>query len=397
MPEPYRIAVVTGGRADYGLLRPLWLKLKADVAFEPTMIATGAHLMKEQGHTLEVLKNEGTDPLLTVDMRIEGDRPAQLGSACGRALDGFSSLFEAHYFDLLVILGDRFEMLSVAMAAMLNRLPIAHIHGGEATFGLIDDAVRHSLTKMAALHFVSHADYANRVIQMGEQPDRVFNVGAIGLDNIADMALLSRQTLSEQTDLDWSKPTILLTYHPVTLNDQASAYGEMKTILQAVQHSGMQTLITMPNMDAGGGKVYQAILDMQQETPEQFRLIKSLGQQRYLSAMYHCAVVLGNSSSGIIESASFKKPVVDIGTRQQGRVTGKNVLRVACDCLAIEQAIETARSDAFNRTLSGLRNPYGEGKTAEKMIQQLKSLPLNDQAWLLKKGFYDWPKERGER
>ena len=396
MPEPYRIAVVTGGRADYGLLRPLWLKLKADVAFEPTMIATGAHLLKEQGHTLAVLKNEGIDPLLTVDMQIEGDRPAQLGSACGCALDGFSSLFEAHPFDLLVILGDRFEMLSVAMAAMLNRLPIAHIHGGEATFGLIDDAVRHSLTKMAALHFVSHADYANRVIQMGEQPDRVFNVGAIGLDNIADMTLLSRQTLSEQTDLDWSKPTILLTYHPVTLHDQSSAYDEMKTVLQAVQHSGMQTLITMPNMDAGGGKVYQAILDRQQESPEQFRLIKSLGQQRYLSAMHHCALVLGNSSSGIIEAASFKKPVVDIGSRQQGRVTGKNVLHVACECAAIEQAIETARSAAFNSALSGMHNPYGEGKTAEKILWQLKTLPLNDQAWLLQKGFYDWPKERGK-
>lgn len=395
MPKAYRIALVTSGRADYGLLKPLWLALKADENFEPTMIATGAHLVKEQGDTLAVLQSEGIEPLQQIDMQFEGDHPAELGAACGRGLQGFSELFQQEAFDLLVILGDRFEMLSVAMAAMLNRLPIAHLHGGEATFGLIDDAVRHSLTKMAALHFVSHPDYARRVMQMGEQPERVFTVGAIGLDNIQQITLLSKQELAERTALDWAKPTILLTYHPVTLNDPTLSYQEMTSVLNAVKQSGLQTLITMPNIDAGGGQVYQAILDIQQQAPQQFHLVKSLGQQGYLSAMQHCALVLGNSSSGIIEAASFKKPVVNIGERQRGRVTAHNVVHVECEQQAILQAIETASSGSFQQSLADLRNPYGEGQTAQKIVQHLKSLPLNDQAWLLKKGFYDWPKQEG--
>lgn len=392
MRSAYRIALVTSGRADYGLLKPLWLALKADDGFEPTMIATGAHLVREQGYTLEILRAEGIEPLLHIDMQLEGDRPAQLGAASARGLRGFSELFQREAFDLLVILGDRFEMLSVAMAAMLNRLPMAHIHGGEATFGVIDDAVRHSLTKMAALHFVSHADYARRVLQMGEQPERIFVVGALGLDNIHQVNLLSKQELAERTCLDWSRPTILLTYHPVTLNNPTLAYQEMISVLSAVKQSGLQTLITMPNIDAGSSRVYQAILEMQQKAPQQFRLIKSLGQQCYLSAMKHCALLLGNSSSGIIEAASFKKPVVNIGERQKGRVTARNVLHVACEQAAILRAIETAISPSFQRSLDDLRNPYGTGQTAGKIVKHLKSLPLDDREWLLKKGFYDWPK-----
>ncbi|WP_192893968.1 UDP-N-acetylglucosamine 2-epimerase [Hydrogenovibrio thermophilus] len=389
MSDINRIALVTSGRADYGLLKPLWQKLQADALFAPTMIATGSHLVAEQGETISVLKADGIEPLLEVDMALQGDQPSQLAEASGQALARFGRLFEQHDFDLVVILGDRFEMLAVAMAAMLNRLPIAHLHGGEATFGLIDDAVRHSLTKMSALHFVSHDDYARRVIQMGEQPSRVFNVGAIGLDNIVELPLLSSTALQDETGVDWTISTVLMTYHPVTLNDASAAAQEMEVVLDAVIASGLQTVITMPNIDAGGEAMYQVIVAAQQAHPEQLHLVKSLGQLRYLSAMQHCAMVLGNSSSGIIEAASFQKPVVNIGERQLGRVTGANVLHVDCQTEAILQAIETALSDAFVCLLAGVKNPYGNGHTAEKIVGHLKTLSLQDRSALLKKGFHD--------
>ncbi|BBP45521.1 UDP-N-acetyl glucosamine 2-epimerase [Thiosulfatimonas sediminis] len=391
MPKPYRIALVTSGRADYGLLKPLWLALEADAEFSPSMIATGSHLVAEQGNTLDFLKNEGITPLYTVDMKISGDSAAALGAASGLGLACFAEFFERHDFDLLVILGDRVEMLAVATAALLNRLPIAHIHGGEATFGMLDDAVRHSLTKLSALHFVAHPVYARRVIQMGEAPQRVFTVGAIGLDNVTQIPRLSVSELSQRTGMDWSKPTILLTYHPVTLNAPSLAYAEMQTVLAAALASDLQILVTMPNIDAGGGQIYQAIIEGQRAAAEQLHFVKSLGQQGYLSAMQHCALLLGNSSSGIIEAASFKKPVVNIGERQLGRLAAKNVCHVTCDTQQILNAINQVSSVDFQQSLADLQNPYGQGESAAKILVELKKINLDDRNGLLKKGFDDLP------
>ncbi|QKI89571.1 UDP-N-acetylglucosamine 2-epimerase [Thiomicrorhabdus xiamenensis] len=385
-----RIALLTTSRADYGLLKPLWLELqKTD--FDPFMIATGAHLMPSQGRTLQQIEDDRVEPLETVDLEVSGDSETDLCRAMGTGMVKFSLLFEKLKPDLLVVLGDRFELLPACNSALIHKIPIAHLHGGEATFGLIDEAIRHSVTKMASLHFVAHEAYRRRVLQMGESPDRVWNVGAIGLDNFRRFSAWSRQELEQKTGLDFSQPVLLVTFHPVTLDSYEEAEAQADEVVSALEELPYQVLATLPNADTGGQQIEKRLLSAIERYPQRFKLVSSLGMKGYMSAMQHSAAMVGNSSSGILEAASFRLPVVNIGDRQAGRIQAENVLQVDCEREKIQAAVQTALSEGFLSCLRAMENPYGKGRAAEKIVAQLLQVNLNDKSRLLKKRFYDLP------
>jgi len=320
---------------------------------------------------------------------MKNDTEDAICSSLSIGLLGFSRVFSNFSPDLLIVLGDRYELWSICIGAVIHKIPIAHLHGGEATFGLIDDSVRHSITKMAAFHFASIDLYAKRIIQMGESPERVFVVGAIGLDNIRDVPLLTIKELSECTGVDFEKRIALLTYHPVTLDNYDDAEKQIQQVLNALIKTDLLALITMPNADTAGQVIYKKIEEYSQQYPEKFKLIKNLGQKGYLSAMKYARLMIGNSSSGIIESASFKLPVVNIGDRQAGRFKPSNVIDCICSEGAILKAIDKALSKEFNQSIVHLENPYGDGNTSQRIVKVLESIDFANKSKFLKKGFYD--------
>lgn len=385
----YKVMIVTASRADYGLLVPLIRKMNEDGWFEVKLVITGSHLSETHGMTVEQIVYDGFAIDDTVDIHIKSDSQDNTCCSIAEGIKGFSASICRIYPDLIIVLGDRYELWCVCMAAVVHRVPIAHIHGGEVTYGAIDDCIRHSITKMAVIHFPSIELYKKRIIQMGEDPGSVFAVGALGIDNIKTVDLLGAEALSEQTGVDFSKKVALMTYHPVTLDDVSAATIQVRRIMEALYETDIFTLITMPNADAGGIHIYETIMGFVNNFPNKFRLIKNLGQRRYLSAMEHSALMLGNSSSGIIESASFRLPVVNIGDRQSGRYKPANVIDCDCSKEAILGALKRAQSSDFRDSIDIIKNPYGDGNTAGRIIRILKTVDLSNKESLLKKRFYD--------
>ncbi|MGM0609274.1 MAG: UDP-N-acetylglucosamine 2-epimerase, partial [Candidatus Muiribacteriota bacterium] len=275
-----------------------------------------------------------------------------------------------------------------AIPAVIHKIPVAHIHGGEVTKGAIDDCIRHSVAKMASLHFTSLEIYKKRIIRMGEFPDKVFNVGAIGIDNIKNTKLPGLKELSSITGAGFSKKTALLTYHPVTLDDYNSSTRQINEILEAIAKQDFFVIATMPNSDAGNSQIFRAMNDFSTKYPEKLILVKNLGQRAYLAAMKYSCLIIGNSSSGIIESPYFKTPVVNIGERQDGRFKAENIIDVKCCKEDIEKAIAKALSFDFKKEIEKMKNPYGEGNSAEKIAEVIKRTDFSDKS-LIKKGFYD--------
>jgi UDP-hydrolysing UDP-N-acetyl-D-glucosamine 2-epimerase len=275
------------------------------------------------------------------------------------------------------------------MAAIIHKVPIAHIHGGESTIGAIDETIRHSITKMSAFHFTAIDQYAKRIVQMGENPDRVFVVGAIGLDNIVSTPLMSIDELSKFSGVDFKKNVALMTYHPVTLDHYNSAEHQIQEILSTLLKTNLTVLMTMPNADTSGQIIYRFVQSFSKKYPEQFTLVKSLGQKAYLSAMQHSKLMIGNSSSGIIESASFKLPVVNIGDRQKGRVRTSNVIDCDCSQNAIRHAIDLALSDGFKTSISLLQSPYGDGKASDRIVKIIETIDFKDNRSIIEKKFFD--------
>lgn len=388
--QTINVMTVTTGRADFGLLLPLVRELGRVPHFNTQVAATGTHLSERHGMTVNLVEQtEGVILTDRVEMTPAADTEHDICTAVSKGLSGFSRVYQEHAPDLVVVLGDRYELWSVCIAAVLHRIPIAHLHGGEATFGIIDDPIRHSVTKMSALHFASLEAYARRIIQMGEDPQRVFTVGAIGLDNILHAEHMTLEELNAFTGVDFNQPVALMTYHPVTLDDYGSGEQQVKEILEAIQDSGVTVIMTMPNADTSGDTIFQQLQRYADQHPEQFRLVKNLGQKAYLTAMKYAAFMIGNSSSGIIEGASFHLPVVNIGDRQAGRVKPANVIDCPCEKQAITAAINTARSDAFRTGIEHLESPYGDGHTAERIAGILSTIDLSDKTPYLKKGFRD--------
>jgi len=375
-----KIAVFTGTRAEYGLLYWLLKDLQQDPEVELQLLVSAMHLSPEFGMTYQQIEADGFTITEKVEMLLSSDSAVGTAKSIGLGVLGFADALERMKPDVLVVLGDRFEALAVTQAAMILRMPIAHIHGGEITEGAYDDAIRHAITKLSLLHFTSTETHRNRVIQLGEHPSRVFNVGAVGLDHLQRSKMLSVAELSTSLNFKLEQPYFLVTYHPVTLAGEP-AKASFEDLLKALdvfpQH---QIILTYPNADDGGREIIPLLEAYAKKQPTRVLAIPSLGQQRYLSAVKHAAAVVGNSSSGIIEVPSFKVPTINLGERQRGRLAAASVFSCPSNTAAIIETLQLAlKSD-----LSQVVNPYGKGKASEAILEQLKAADLS-----VVKTFYD--------
>ncbi|MBY0471640.1 UDP-N-acetylglucosamine 2-epimerase (hydrolyzing) [bacterium] len=385
-----KICVVTGTRAEYGLLLCLLKEIKSDSELQLQIVATGMHLAARFGETYKVIESDGYQIDERVPMDLSDDSTIGVTQALGQATQGFAKAFDRLKPDVIVVLGDRYEILAAAQAAMIARIPLAHIHGGEATEGLIDEAIRHSVTKMSHFHFVAAEPYRHRVIQLGEDPKHVFNFGAPGLDNIAQMKLLERKEFESSIEFELGKKNFLVTYHPVTLN-KASASEPMHELLAALDtFADARIIFTKPNSDTDGKIIADLIDDYVKKSKGRAIAHTSLGQLRYLSAIRHSDVVIGNSSSGLIEAPALKKPTVNIGDRQRGRLVASSVVSCGETKAEIVQAIEQSLSPSFQSKLAKVDSPYGSGNASRRIKEQLKSVSLDG---VLMKKFFDLKQE----
>ena len=378
-----KICVVTGSRAEYGLLYPLMKKIQQVKEFGLQIIATGMHLSPEFGLTYKEIEEDGFEISEKVEILLSADTPTSVNKSIGLGLIGFTDSLKRLSPDFVVLLGDRFESFSAAIAAFIMRIPIIHLYGGELTQGLIDEGIRHSITKLSYLHFVSTEVYRKRVIQLGESPERVFNVGALGLDNIKNLKLLEKDELERVLNYRLDKKTILLTFHPVTLENNTSEKN-FREILKALdQLKNYNIIFTKPNADTEGRIIAKLIDNYVLENPKRAIEFTSLGKLKYLSLMKYVDMIMGNSSSGIIEAPSFKKPTINIGDRQKGRVKAESVI----DCEVNKESIIRAVKKAEQMDLSNIENPYGDGNASVRIIEILKKQVRK--GINLKKEFYD--------
>ncbi|WP_414838645.1 UDP-N-acetylglucosamine 2-epimerase [Carnobacterium sp. TMP28] len=384
-----KICVVTGTRAEYGLLMPLLERIKNDKELDLQLLVTGMHLSPEFGLTYKLIEADGYKIDEKVAILLSSDTPVGISKSMGLGMIGFSESFERLQPDMVILLGDRYETFAAAATASTARIPIAHLHGGETTEGAFDEAFRHAITKMSVLHFTSAELYRKRVIQLGEQPERVFNVGAIGIENIINMPLMTKKELEESLGIQFNQQLLLVTFHPVTLENNTSAtqFKELLTALDNVQDATI--IFTKANSDTDGRVINQLIDDYTQLNPDKTMAFTSMGQLRYLSTMKIATAVIGNSSSGIIEAPSFKIPTVNIGDRQKGRIQATSVINCEPKKEEIDKAIKLALSVDFNTELKSMNNPYGDGQVSEKILKKLKNF-LNN-SFSLKKSFYDLP------
>jgi len=382
-----KICVVTGTRAEYGLLRWVIEGIYRSPLLELQLIATGMHLSPEFGLTVNAIEEDGFHVNRKVEMLLSSDTAVGISKSMGLGMIGFADALAELKPDMLLVLGDRYELFSVAAAALVARIPIAHLHGGETTEGAFDEAIRHSITKMSHLHFVAAEEYRHRVIQLGEQPERVFTVGGLGIDNIQRLKLLTRDELEAGLDFKLARRNLLITFHPVTLEQSTSAkqMDELLAALADLEDTGL--IFTMPNADTEGRVLFRQIKDFCRLYPNA-KAYTSLGQLRYLSCIQQVDGVVGNSSSGLAEVPSFKKGTINIGDRQRGRIQANSVIDCEPERQAISAALAHLFSDEFHRKLSVTKNPYGNGGASEAIIKTLEEQPLNN---LLKKRFYDLP------
>lgn len=381
-----KICVVTGSRAEYGLLYWLMKEIQSDSTLELQVIVTGMHLSPEFGLTWKQVEQDGFIIDRKVEMLLSSDTPVGISKSIGLGVIGFADALECLQPDLLVVLGDRFEIFAASQAAMTHRIPIAHIHGGEITEGAVDDAIRHAITKMSHLHFTATESYRRRVIQLGEQPQRVFNVGTPGLDNIFRLKLLDKPQLEEAIDFKLGKRNLLVTFHPVTL-EKATAAEQFGNLLKALDYfEGSHIIFTQPNADADGRVIIGMIEQYRQRFPERIASFVSLGSLRYLSALKYMDAVVGNSSSGLIEAPAFKIGTINIGDRQKGRLCAGSVIHCEPEVDAILNAFKRLFSEEFQKSLDAVENPYGNSGASIKIKELLKSQALDG---LLKKNFYD--------
>jgi GDP/UDP-N,N'-diacetylbacillosamine 2-epimerase (hydrolysing) len=380
-----RICVVTGSRAEYGLLRWVMEGIRATPDLELQVVATGMHLSPEFGLTVREIEADGFRIDRKVEMLLSADTSSAVGKSMGLGLIGMADALAGLEPDILLVLGDRFEIFAAAAAAVVARIPIAHLHGGERTEGAFDEALRHSITKMSHLHFVAAEEYRQRVVQLGEHPDRVFLVGGLGIDNIMKLELLDRPALEAALAFELGPKNLLVTFHPVTLDNQTSAeqMAELLAALGALEDTHL--IFTMPNADAEGRTLFGMIEAFVAGHPRA-RAYTSLGQVRYLSCIRHVDAVVGNSSSGVAEAPSFRKATVNIGDRQRGRLKAESVVDCEPDRRSIGAALRRVYTPEFQAKLGTVRSPYGEGGASEKIVRVLREHPLDD---LLKKTFHD--------
>ena len=382
-----KICVVTSSRADYGILRPLIARLHEDVEFDLRLVVTGMHLCPEFGKTYLEIEEDELPIHKKIDIQISSDETAAMSKSMGLAMICFADYFKEYTPDLLVVLGDRYEIMAVVCAAANQRIPIAHIHGGETTEGAVDEFFRHSITKMSALHFTSCEAYRKRVIQLGEEPNRVYNVGALSIENIMKIPLLSLDELTNVLGFQLEeKAYCVVTFHPVTL-ENISTEQQLKELMHAMDSfPQMKYIITKANSDAGGRAINDA-WDAYVKAHENCLLVDSLGMIKFLSALKHAAAMIGNSSSGVTEGPASKIPVVDIGDRQKGRERGDSVIHCEPDRDDIVKAMQLAFSAEFRHQAKVSQNPFGDGDTSEQIVKIIREVFNSDIS--TKKKFYD--------
>ncbi|MBU3106228.1 UDP-N-acetylglucosamine 2-epimerase [Clostridium gasigenes] len=382
-----KICIVTGTRAEYGLLRPLIDKVNEDNDLELQLIATGMHLSPEFGMTYTNIIDDGYKINEKIEILLSSDTSVGISKSMGLATISFAEAFERLKPDMIVVLGDRYEIFAVCSAAVTAKIPIAHLHGGETTEGAFDEVFRHCITKMSYLHFTSTEEYRKRVIQLGENPNRVFNVGAIGVENIVSLDLLEKREIEKSIGFTLDKPFGLVTFHPVTLENNTSEY-QFRELLKALDEmDGMKFIITKANSDSDGRVINKMIDEYEKDNKDKIIAFTSMGYLRYLSAMKYCNSVIGNSSSGIIEAPSFNKPTINIGDRQKGRMQAESVINCNPSKADIVNAINISLSKEFREKIKNSINPYGDGNTSSKIINIIKQ--ALSQNINLKKKFYD--------
>ena len=380
-----KICVVTGTRAEYGLLYWLMKGIEADERLELQLIVTGMHLSPEFGLTYKEIAKEFTIHK-KIEMLLSSDTAVGISKSMGLAHISFAEAYDELRPDLVVVLGDRYEIFSAATTATIARIPLAHLHGGETTEGAYDEAMRHSITKMSQLHFVATEVYRKRVIQLGEHPHRVFNVGGLGIENIKRLDLLSKEAFEASIDFNLAPKNLLVTFHPVTL-EESTAQQQFQELLNAIDElEETHIIFTKANSDSDGRVINHMIDGYVSKNSHKAIGFTSLGQLRYLSALQFVDAVVGNSSSGLLEAPSFKIGTINIGDRQKGRMKASSVIDCEPSIEGIENALETLYSPVFQETLQHVENPYGDGCASEKIVEILKTVELEKS---LKKTFYD--------
>ena len=381
-----KICIVTGSRAEYGLLYWLMKEINGDPDLELQIIATCMHLSPEFGLTYKLIENDGFHINKKVEMLLSSDTPIGISKSMGLGIIGFGEAYPELRPNIVVLLGDRFETFCAAIAACVARIPIAHLHGGETTQGAIDEAFRHSITKMSHLHFAATDEYRKRVIQLGENPERVFNVGGLGIDNIKKLKLLSREEFEHSIGFKLGSKNLLITFHPVTL-EPASAKEQFQNLLDAIDElQDTKFIFTKPNADTEGRIIIKMIDEYISKNSNNSVAFINLGQLRYLSALQFVDGVVGNSSSGLAEAPTFKIGTINIGDRQKGRIKAESVIDCEPTMESTLMALKKLYSKEFQKKLKDVKNPYGEGGAAEKIKKVIKETELVS---ILKKEFYD--------
>ena len=380
-----KICIVTGTRAEYGLLYWLMMELKKAPNITLQIVVTGMHLSPEFGYTFHEIEKDGFKIDKKIEMLLSADSAISISKSMGLAQISFSEAFDDLSPDILVLLGDRYEAFSAASAAMISNIPIAHIHGGETTEGAIDESMRHAITKMSHIHFTAMKSYSDRVIQLGENPMNVFNVGGLGIENIKKLQLLNKDEFEESILFKLAKKNILVTFHPVTLelNSSAIQFQELLDAIDTLHDTNI--IFTKCNSDADG-RVINYMIDKYVSQRKNAISFISLGQLRYLSALKHVDMVVGNSSSGLAEVPSFKIPTINIGDRQKGRIKATSVIDCKPYKIEILKAFNKANDKAFLQIIKKVVNPYGDGIASNKIVKVLNSIDLKN---ILKKKFYN--------
>lgn len=379
------VAVITGSRAEFGLMRPVLERIKADSWLRLKLYATGMHIEERFGRTVTEIEDAEFEIAKRVDIFLQDDSPRGVARSAALSMMGFADVFAADRPDILLVTGSRFEIFAAVAAACVHGIPVGHIHGGELTGGAMDSAFRHSITKMSHLHFAVTEQYRKRIIQMGEQPDRVFNTGSPSVDAAACTKLLTKDNLSAELGIKFGKRNLLVTYHPV-VPDSLLPAAQFAEILKALVKTDAYLIFTYANADTGGAVINRMIEDFVKDHPERSLAVKSFGHQRYLSVLNICDGIVGNSSSGIVEAGIFKKGSVNIGMRQKGRVCGTNVIDCGDSADEILEAVLMLFSEGFENSLNGSVSPYGDGHSAERITDIIKNADLTD---ICKKSFYD--------
>lgn len=380
-----KLCVITGSRAEYGLLRPVIRRIKEDPELKLQLIATGIHLDTRYGLDCREIEDDGTEIDVKIEMNLASDSSTGICKSMGLEMISLSEAYERLKPDMVLLLGDRYETFMAASAAVICGIPIAHIHGGEITRGAYDDRMRHAISKMSDLHFTSTKAYRRRVIQLGEIPERVHHVGALGIENMKTLRLLTKTELEKELKISLTSPMALITYHPAT-SDHNSITAQLGPLLEALDcFPDLFAVFTKSNSDTGGNKINEMIEDYAGKKPKRAAVFSSLGTLRYLSLMSHCQVVIGNSSSGIIEAPYLRVPAVNIGSRQDGRIKPPSVISCGYSIKEITAAIQTART--YDRQKDDSPNPYEGRDTSREIVSIIKQTLIKGIS--LEKSFYD--------